>query len=82
MIISPNPASDKAILTINSYTAAEAVINVFDMSGKLVHRQTNMIQNGTNHIDLPFVNRGESGMYFIQVNIHGESITEKLIINK
>ena len=82
MILSPNPAYDKATLIIHSYTAAEAGINVFDTSGKLVHRQTNMIQNGANDIDLPFVKRAGSGMYFIQVSLNGESIVEKLVINK
>ncbi len=82
MIVSPNPATDKASLIINSFTAAEASIYVFDVNGKLVHRQVNSIQNGINNIDLPFAARLESGKYFIQVSMNGESVTEKLVIHK
>lgn len=67
---------------INSFTAAEASIYVFDVSGKLVHRQVSSVQNGINNIDLPFIRSVESGMYFIQVSMGGESVTEKLVVNK
>ncbi len=80
--ITPNPATDKAALIINSFTEAEAAINVFDAVGKLVHRQTNMIQNGTTTIDLPFVQKAGGGVYFVQVTVNGETTTEKLVINK
>ncbi|NOT51970.1 MAG: T9SS type A sorting domain-containing protein [Chitinophagaceae bacterium] len=82
IIITPNPTTDKASLIINSFTADDASIHVFDASGRLVHRQTTRIQSGTNTIDLPFVSRAESGIYFIQVSLNGESITEKLVITK
>ncbi len=82
IVVSPNPATDKASLMINSFTAAEASIYVFDVSGKLVHRQVSSVQNGINNIDLPFIRSVESGMYFIQVSMGGESVTEKLVVNK
>lgn len=82
MILSPNPATDKASLIINSFAASEASIHVFDVNGRLVHQQIAAIQNGINTIDLPFVARVESGLYFIRVNMNNESVTEKLVINK
>lgn len=82
IIVTPNPATDKASLIINSFAAADASIDVYDVSGKFVHRQVNSIQNGINNIDLLFIARVESGIYFIKVSMNGESITEKLVINK
>lgn len=82
MILSPNPASDKATMIINSSFFAEVITNVFDASGKLVHRQINLLQAGTNSIDLLFVSKAVSGIYFVQVSTSDETRTEKLVIQK
>lgn len=82
MILSPNPASDKATMIINSSSFAEVITNVFDASGKLVHRQINLLQAGTNSIDLLFVSKAVSGIYFVKVSTSDETRTEKLVIQK
>jgi len=82
LIITPNPAKDKAELIIQSYENADASIQVFDAVGKLVYRQINRVQNGSNTIELPFVLKASDGIYFIQVRMNGEMLTEKMIISK
>jgi hypothetical protein len=82
LIVTPNPATDKARLLVQSYEESQATILVFDAVGKLVDRQINHLQNGNNTIELPFIAKASNGIYFIQVNMNGETKTEKLIINK
>jgi GEVED domain/Secretion system C-terminal sorting domain len=80
--LSPNPATNKATLLINTSLDATASITVTDISGKAVYKQIVAVRKGINAIDLPVTKRLSSGMYFVLVDIKNELITKKLIIRK
>lgn len=80
--ISPNPASEAATLSVLSLVDGEAGINISDMGGRTVHRQLVTVSKGMNNIDIPVVQKLNSGVYIVQVRLNQETIAEKLIISK
>lgn len=80
--ISPNPASEVATLSVLSLVDGEAGINISDMGGRTVHRQLVTVSKGMNNIDIPVVQKLNSGVYIVQVRLNQETIAEKLIISK
>ncbi len=82
IIVSPNPANDVATLSVYSLLDTECEINIMDMNGRFVYKQTVAIHKGTNNIDLPIVKKMSSGLYLVQVRIQDDVFVEKLIINK
>ena len=65
-VLLPNPAN-----SIN--------INVFDVTGKMVHQQSNSIDQGDNSIDLS-INQLPEGYYVVQLTDGAIQIREKLLI--
>ncbi len=80
--ISPNPASNEGTLSIYSLVDKDALVNIFDISGKLVYRQTIAVSKGTNNVNLSIIEKLNSGIYMVQLSMDDEQMTEKLIINK
>jgi Zn-dependent metalloprotease/subtilisin-like proprotein convertase family protein len=73
----PNPYSSNATLLFSTLSNEAAMMNVFDMSGRLVEQK--MIQTNTNVV---FGENFERGVYIIQVNsTSGEQINTRLIKN-
>ena len=82
IMISPNPASDAATISVHSLLDAESEISIIDMNGTLLYRQAVAVSKGMNNIDLPVVKKLSSGLYLVQLKIKDEVSVEKLIINK
>ena len=82
IIISPNPASNAAALSVYSLFDAEGEMNIIDINGRLLYRQTIAVSKGINNIDLPVVKKLNSGLYLVQVRVNDEVSVQKLIINK
>ena len=82
IIVSPNPASDVATVSVYSLLDAESEISIFDVSGRLVYSQAVTVSKGLNKTDLPVVKNLNSGLYLVQVRIRDEVSVEKLIISK
>ncbi len=78
--LSPNPAADKAVMSVIVSLDAPAAILVTDISGKIVYKQSAFLRNGVNNIDLPVVKQLGSGTYFVQVTVNDERLTKKLVI--
>ena len=57
--VSPNPATDRLCITLNSYESTEATL--FDVSGRAV--MTITLHNGTNTVD---INALQNGVYIIR----------------
>jgi len=75
--IFPNPTS--GIVTIAANQALET-IHVFDVSGKLVHSQTNITKQNNVEIDLSALN---NGIYFIHAQTeNGEVSKSKVVVSK
>jgi GEVED domain/Secretion system C-terminal sorting domain len=80
--ISPNPAKDKVSLFINSNVNAEVSVNVSDINGKIVYRQSGAVKRGVNNIDLAVAKILSNGTYIVRTVINDEVFTQQLIINK
>lgn len=80
--LSPNPATDKAAISVAVSLEAPATIFIRDISGKTVYKQSALLRKGINSIDLPVVNQLGSGTYFVQVTVNDERLTKKLVIKR
>jgi len=78
-ILSPNPATDNVTLTIYSHVNAEAIISITDLSGKHIQKVIAPVDKGINRIDMP-VQRLNSGLYFVRIQVGEDRAIEKLII--
>lgn len=70
--IYPNPASD--FITIESNTTVITSISVYDILGKNVLSQNELINNRLN------VSMLNNGVYFLKINADGNIVTKKIII--
>ena len=75
-MIYPNPAKDKATLSLSGLTANAKII-VSDLQGRII--QTEDLQAGTETYELNTSNYA-SGVYYIRILCGNNSNTQKLII--
>jgi hypothetical protein len=80
--VAPVPASDYASLIIHSSTGGDLLVQVTDVSGRLIYHRSFFITKGTNNIHLPFVQFSANGIYFITTRLNVDQETIKLIIAK
>ncbi len=78
----PNPAMDKAMVTINSSGTGTATISIVDMSGRTMQTQRAQLNRGSNVIEVSLSKKFSNGMYMIMINAGGETNTQKLFIKK
>jgi len=74
----PNPAVTDATVTINAGTAAEATLQVIDITGKTVILRNQNVTAGYNAVNLDVQNLS-AGIYSVNVTIGKEVYTQKLI---
>lgn len=78
--IYPNPATNYANIQLSVMKASNAVIKVYDLSGKLVYSDNlGRVEEGVSNYRLN-VEGLRHGMYLINVNFGKESATSKLIV--
>ena len=78
----PNPTTGASYISYDLNHAAEVQIVIHDLQGKEKLNQNLGLQNASNHLfefdtkayDLP------SGIYFVKVQIDGETVTRKLVV--
>jgi hypothetical protein len=64
----------KIVVEINSNTNKQISLNVFEISGKLLHQENKLIQKGYNRFNLNFEKKLAKGVYLIQ-SIDGKKIS-------
>ncbi len=76
--VSPNPFKDQLILQVTGWTnSSEAEIKVIDLQGRIVYQLILEAHSSLNQIiDTESL---ESGMYFMEINMGGESFATKLV---
>jgi hypothetical protein len=79
--VAPNPASDATSVTFTVKNTTDAVINVIDMTGKVVNTQTLAGINGTQNVAIN-TSALNNGMYTLSVAANGTIVTKKLAIRK
>lgn len=79
--IYPNPANDKATISLISSSNEKINYTLFDAQGKLIEEKVLDIHSGINTLEIN-VNQLQisKGIYFIKLVLEGKSITKKLVI--
>jgi hypothetical protein len=79
--ISPNPARDKAVVTMQANSSFTATLLVTDFTGRTVRKQAVQLNPGINRVEIVNAASLQNGMYVVQL-VSGEmKITGKLLIN-
>ncbi|HEY0045708.1 MAG TPA: T9SS type A sorting domain-containing protein [Flavobacterium sp.] len=73
----PNPASGVIYISTDIFTEQQSVITVTDMSGKVVIRKAQNLNENMTSIDISGL---ESGMYMLRLESGEESVVKKLIV--
>ncbi len=79
--IYPNPTENSATIKMTLDKPELAIINVFDILGKLVVTKSISATQGINLLNIPIENLN-SGLYMIQLSVNNWSNTQKLKISK
>lgn len=80
MNIYPNPAKDHATIDLGIVNSGNAVIKIYDVSGKLVFSENLGYLNEGIHQYNVNCSKFNRGMYLVNINIGKESATSKLIV--
>ncbi|MCE3260016.1 MAG: hypothetical protein K0S12_1657, partial [Bacteroidetes bacterium] len=83
VVLAPNPADDKTILSINTNIHSEIAIHVYDISGKLTATiaKDTMIERGVNTFSINTENF-MPGVYFVTLSSSVGKETVKLVVTK
>jgi hypothetical protein len=79
--IFPNPASNNATVVLNLSESDDVILEVVNTLGQHVFVQTSKMNTGSNTVEIP-VEKLSTGMYYVNIRISDEMITEKLNIMK
>jgi hypothetical protein len=75
----PNPFVEKVNIAVSSETSSQAVIRMFDNTGRMIASQQNAITKGVNNITIDNLAGLPRGIYMIKIQIGDDVITQKLI---
>ena len=76
----PNPAVDKFVVAFNFSTSTNAVIEVFDMVGKIIYSNPLGNLNGISRHTIN-TSRFGKGIYTLRISADGKNFLRKLVIN-
>jgi hypothetical protein len=74
-----NPFTDKFDISISTPAESKVVVNMVDVTGKLLYTKTVYTLNNAVTTVTPDTKKLSAGMYFVQVNINGNKIIKKVI---
>ncbi len=75
----PNPTHAGATLPLTLPTAAEARLEVFDLTGKMLFVKTVSLEAGFQTLDIPAIALPESGLYIWQASLNEHHFSGKII---
>jgi hypothetical protein len=75
LVINPNPIIKGSMATARFEASLKGSVefNVIDMNGKVVHKQQNVVTEGTNSVTINNLERLQAGMYILQMR-NGENV--------
>jgi uncharacterized protein (TIGR02145 family) len=76
--IYPNPMTDKSKLLISAPVAGEAIISIYDMTGKQLSHNQSYLENYTQEFTLSGL---ISGLYLVNVKGNNYQLSERLVSN-
>ena len=80
--VMPNPARDNVTLIFFAEKDSDITLRLVDNSGKTVLSQKQKVWRGNNILQLKNLDKYSAGIYMIQVLIHDELVSEKLVLTK
>ena len=75
-MISPNPASDKAVISVLPYSKTNSLVTIYNMQGVAIFHS--VLNGGQIQID---VSGYQKGIYLVNVAFEAKVISTKFIIN-
>ena len=78
IIVFPNPTSDKLTLRYELSEGQEVNVQLKDLSGKVIYRETTTATQGVNQMELN-MSKFNSGMYFLQLETDNKLHIEKVM---
>ena len=75
----PNPARDMVRIAINAPSSAAGTLSVYDVAGRLVSRETTVLQRGSNVLFLRSL-PAASGVYFVHVTAPSGEARGRLLV--
>jgi hypothetical protein len=80
MLVYPNPSNGEVTLNLSGITSTQVQVRVLDAMGKqLLNKQVSVDGNFTTEMNL---NELANGLYMIEVVYNGQSMTQRLMIQK
>lgn len=77
----PNPATDKATISLMSSANETLAYKLFDAQGKLIEQKSLSVNPGINTLEIDAEQLHLSkGIYFVKIGMNGKEATKKLII--
>ena len=77
-MIRPNPVSGNGSLSFDASIVGEAVVEIYDISGRVVFKTNYEILSGRNSVVLK-TDELNAGMYFVNLSNGTENVSLKLI---
>jgi hypothetical protein len=81
MKVFPNPANTNTTISFSLNNEADVLINVTDLSGKVVYSNALGTLNGTQSVNVN-TDALNSGVYMVNISVDGSVSTQKLVIRK
>jgi len=78
VIIYPNPSQGSFFIQFDQHLDTQGFLTIRDLQGKVAYEQAFYMQNATLQIN----NNLPKGMYVVQVNIGGKTLTRKMVVTK
>ena len=77
--LSPNPAINYTVISVEKSSASAGTLQIADMSGKIIYQKALSLEKGTNLIMLKEVESLRKGIYIIRIISNETVLTQKLM---
>ncbi|MBK8948196.1 MAG: T9SS type A sorting domain-containing protein [Flavobacteriales bacterium] len=78
LVVAPNPVNDVLTVSLNSIRSGALILEVLDVTGKLIHQQRANLAAGANTLRLDLAHL-EAGPYLLRLNTEGTIRTERFV---
>lgn len=82
LIISPNPAKDKVMISFSAMVSGEVSITLLNVQGRTMLLNKQQVTSGTNQVTLQLPDNIPSGTYMIRLESNGDQQYKKIIVSK
>lgn len=80
--IFPNPVKDILQIHVDAKTSGKIKVEIFDLSGKLIHVSSTSVQRGNNVISIDQLKEQPRGVYMAQIHVGDDTFHEKILLTR